>query len=62
MKPYFATLMLSLLPLAALAQQPVASPSATPLVDRLLATDVDSASTGTPVLPIWSGSNGDLPP
>ena len=59
MKPYFATLMLSLLPLAALAQQPVASPSATPLVDRLLATDL-GGDAAAPVLPIWSGVDGQL--
>lgn len=58
MKLRLATLVFSLFPLAGTAQTVPAS--ATPLVDRLLATDVDSASTGTPVLPIWSGSNGDL--
>lgn len=60
MKLRFATLVFSLFPLAGTAQTVPASASATPLVDRLLATDVDVASTGTPVLPIWSGSNGEL--
>lgn len=62
MKLRLATLILSLLPLAATAQVRLAPESATPLVDRLLATGVDGASptTGTPVLPIWSGTNGEL--
>lgn len=62
MKPYLATLMLSLVPLAALAQQPYAPASATPLVDRLLATDLDgeTTATSTSVLPIWSGVDGQL--
>ena len=58
MKLRLATLVFSLFPLAGTAQTVPAS--ATPLVDRLLATDVDATSTGTPVVPIWSGSNGDL--
>lgn len=56
MKLRLATLLFSLFPLAGTAQP--APVSATPLVDRLLATD--APSTATPVLPIWSGSNGDL--
>jgi len=58
MKLRLATLVFSLFPLAGTAQTVPAS--ATPLVDRLLATDADATATGTPVVPIWSGSNGDL--
>jgi len=62
MKPHVALLLLSLLPLAAVAQQPLGTESATPLVDRLLATDLDRGDdlAGAPVLPIWSGADGKL--
>ncbi len=65
MKLRLATVLLSLLPLAATAQTlrvPGTAPSATPLVDRLLATDAqgESADGATPVLPIWSGRDGEL--
>jgi len=61
MKLRLATLVFSLLfPLAGTAQITPAQTSATPLVDRLLATDVDAVSTGTPVVPIWSGKDGEL--
>lgn len=57
-----AMLLLASLPLTAAAQSMPAAGSPTPLVDRLLATDVIAAGTrlGQPVLPIWSGSNGEL--
>ncbi len=61
-------LSLSLLPIAGMAQTlpslaPAATNSTTPLVDQLLALDAQGQPTlaqGAPVLPIWSGSNGQL--
>lgn len=62
MKLRLATLMLALMPLAAVGQVLPARHSATPLVDQLLATDRMAQGTGSgqPVLPIWSGTNGEL--
>lgn len=60
-------LLVSLFPLAGAAQSlpplvPVQGPSKTPLVDELLALDNSSATLaqGAPVVPIWSGANGQL--
>ncbi|MEP7041799.1 MAG: hypothetical protein ABI843_01980 [Dokdonella sp.] len=62
------TLLLSLFPLAGMAQTlpslaPTSSEGRTPLVDELLALDSHGQpllAQGAPVLPIWSGSNGQL--
>ena len=60
------TLLLSLFPLAGAAQLPSLAPvprSETPLVDQLLAFDgraLGGGADATPVLPIWSGSDGQL--
>jgi hypothetical protein len=65
----FASLLLFLLfPLAGMAQTlpslaPEATSGKTPLVDQLLALDSAGRpmlTQGAPVLPIWSGSNGEL--
>lgn len=64
-------LLLSLFPLAGAAQSlpslaPVQASDKTPLVDELLALDGAASSSppllaqGAPVVPIWSGSNGQL--
>jgi hypothetical protein len=67
MKLRLATLLLMLFPLAGTAQTLPSlvppSKSATPLVDQLLAIDPAGAplsATGASVLPIWSGSSGEL--
>jgi hypothetical protein len=59
------SLALMLLPLAGTAQTlpSIAHESPTPMVERLLAIDpagTPIAAPATPVLPIWSGSNGQL--
>ncbi len=54
---------LLLFPLAGTAQElPSLAPAATPLVEQLLALDSGGQplAHGSPVLPIWSGSNGQL--
>lgn len=61
-------LLLSLFPLAGMAQTlpslvPASNDGRTPLVDELLALDSRGQpmlAQGAPVLPIWSGSNGQL--
>jgi len=61
-------LLLSLFPLAGMAQTlpslvPASNDGRTPLVDELLALDSHGQpmlTQGAPVLPIWSGSNGQL--
>jgi hypothetical protein len=65
MKSRLAMLLLSLFPLAGTAQTlPSLVPkTATPLVEQLLALDPSGqpmAGHGASVLPIWSGSNGEL--
>lgn len=65
MKPLLATLMLSLIPFAGMAQPlpSLVQPQATPLVDQLLALDPTGQPLGAavaPVVPIWSGANGQL--
>jgi len=60
MKLRLAMLVFSLFPLAGTAQTALAPVSTTPLVDRLLSTDVDAISAGRSVVPIWSGTNGEL--
>ncbi len=67
MKPFLATLMLSLFPLAGTAQPlPALVPpgsTPTPLVDQLLTLPSAAAPfdvVASPVVPIWSGSNGQL--
>ena len=58
------TLLLSLFPLAGVAQLPSLAPApqpGAPLVEQLLAFDGAFGGTdATPVLPIWSGSDGQL--
>jgi len=67
MRLRFATLLLSLLPLAGTAQTlPVLAQESArkaPLVDQLLALDSKGQpllAQGSPVLPIWSGASGQL--
>ena len=65
MKPFLATLTLSLLPLAGTAQPlpSLVQPQGTALVDQLLALDPAGQPLGgavAPVVPIWSGANGQL--
>ncbi|HEU4663960.1 MAG TPA: hypothetical protein VFS55_08015, partial [Dokdonella sp.] len=64
MKFRLATLLLSLLPLAGMAQPlPRLAPAveSTPLVEQLLAIDPSGRPLdGTSVLPIWSRANGEL--
>jgi hypothetical protein len=72
MRLRLAKLLLSLFPLAGTAQTlptlaPTPANDRTPLVEELLALDPKGAATpppalaqGSPVLPIWSGSNGQL--
>ncbi|MBX3690159.1 hypothetical protein [Dokdonella sp.] len=62
MKFRLATLLLALMPLAAVGQSLPVQRSATPLVDQLLRTDgvAPGMASGQPVLPIWSGTNGEL--
>jgi hypothetical protein len=68
MKLRFATLLLSLLPLAGVAQTlpsllPTSQRAAAPFVEQLLTLDASGQplpAGASPVLPIWSGSNGQL--
>lgn len=68
MKLRLITLLLWLFPLVGMAQtlpslRPSQAPGATPLVDQLLALDATGQpqlAHGAPVLPIWSGSSGQL--
>ena len=68
MKLRLISLLLWLFPLAGMAQTlpslvPATTPGATPLVEQLLALDAagqPALTHGAPVLPIWSGSNGQL--